>query len=317
MFYHAKKLQYRVRVDRPDPLYARQLQELIGGKYGEMRVMTQYLFQGWNLRGDLNDEQLRKLKDMLLDTGTEEIAHIEMLATCVSLLLEGASPEQQAKAAQTNPVVYATLGGMNPQHMIVSGLGALPADSAGNPFRGDYAIASGNVVADLYANATAEMQGRLQACRLYEMTTDSGVRDMLSFLIARDRMHQNQWLAAIEELGGVTKVLPVPADFPVEQEVSEHGYRFWDLSKDPDGLSSTGRWAQGRSIDGKGEFSHIADPQPLGEEPHLAAPPPTIHSAIPGGSTSAEKPVKPPQKESQPLGEKVKEVFGGGEETTS
>src|SRR5438105_3336605 len=138
MFTHAKQLQYKVRVDRPDPIYARQLQELIGGKYGEMSVMMQYLFQGWGLRGTQDDARLRRLKDMLLDTGTEEIAHVEMLATCIAMLLEGASPEQQEEAAKKDPVVYAALGGMNPQHMIVSGLGALPTDSVGNPWRGDY-----------------------------------------------------------------------------------------------------------------------------------------------------------------------------------
>lgn len=214
MFFHTKQLQYPVRVDKPDPVYARQLQELIGGQFGEMAVMTQYLFQGWNLRGATDDERLRRIKDMLLDTATEEIGHVEMLATCVGMLLDGASPEQQEEAAKGDPVVYGVLSGMNPHHLIVSGLGARPVDSAGNPFNAGYTIGSGNVVADLYANVNAEMQGRLQAARLYEMTSDTGVRDMLSFLIARDRMHQNQWLAAIEELGGPTEVMPVPVTFP-------------------------------------------------------------------------------------------------------
>lgn len=313
MFFHSKRLQYRVRVDRPDPVYARHLQELIGGKFGEMTVMTQYLFQGWNLRGDLDDERLRRLKDMLLDTGTEEIAHVEMLATCVAMLLEGSSPEQVEEAARSNPVVYATLGGMNPQHLIVGGLGALPTDSAGNPFRGDFATASGNPIADLYANANAEMQGRLQACRLYEMTSDSGVRDMLSFLIARDRMHQNQWLAAIEEFGGVAQALPVPADFPIDREARQFTYAFLDLSKDPDGASGQGRWASGRSIDGKGDFTYVADPQPHGEAPHLKAPPRTIHAGVPGGPVSEEPSVRPPQQPPSPA-EKLKEAIAGGEE---
>jgi Mn-containing catalase len=295
MFFHSKQLQYRVRVDRPDPVYAKKLQELIGGQFGEMTVMNQYLFQGWNIRGDALDDRQRKLKDMLLDTGTEEIGHIEMLSTCVALLLEGASPETVEEAAKANPAVYATLGGMNPQHLIVSGMGARPADSVGNPLMGSYMIASGNVVANLYHNATAEMMGRLQACRLYEMTDDTGVRDMLSFLIARDRMHQNQWLAAIEELGSVEAVLPVPISFPIEKEAQEFSYAFMDLSKEPDGASSQGRWAQGPSPDGKGHFSYVADPRPHGEAPHLSPPPPTLHSALRGGPVSSEPPTNPPQ----------------------
>src|ERR1700753_2211706 len=103
MFTINKKLQYPVRVDRPDPVYARQLQELLGGKYGEMTVMIQYLFQGWGMRGDGGDPRLIRVKDMLLETGTEEIAHVEMLSTCIALLLNGASPEQQEEAAKDSP----------------------------------------------------------------------------------------------------------------------------------------------------------------------------------------------------------------------
>jgi Mn-containing catalase len=85
-----------------------------------MTVMVQYLFQDWNLREDDQDERLRRIKDMTLDIATEEIGHVAMLATCVAMLLEGASPEQQEEAAKKDPVVYAALGGMNPQHLIVS-----------------------------------------------------------------------------------------------------------------------------------------------------------------------------------------------------
>jgi Mn-containing catalase len=289
MFFHTKRLQYNVRVDRPDPVYAKQLQELIGGQYGEMTVMMQYLFQGWNLRGDEQDERLKRVKDMTLDIGTEEIAHVEMLATCVAMLLDGASPEAQEEAAKSNPVLYATLGSMNPQHMIVAGLGARPADSAGNPWSGFFTTSSGNPVADAFANVNAEVQGRLQATRLYEMSSDSGVREMLSFLIARDRMHQNQWLAMIEELGGMQQALPVPVTFPFEKEAQEFGYAFMDFSKDPDGASAEGRWASGPSIDGKGQFSYVGNPEPHGEAPHLAPAPGTIHGAIPGGPASPDK----------------------------
>ena len=289
MFFHTKELQYPVRVDRPDPVYAKQLQELIGGKFGEMTVMMQYLLQGWSVRGDAGDPELARLKDMLLDTGTEEIAHVEMLSTCVALLLEGTSPEQQEEAAKGNALVYATLGGMNPQHMIMAGLSAQVTDSVGNPWLGTFATASGNLVADLHANATAEMQGRLQACRLYEMTADAGVRDMLSFLIARDHMHQLQWLAAIEELGGLPQNLPVPATFPLERERQDAAFSFLDYSKGPDGhASGQGRWASGPTLDGRGEFSYVADPPALGQAPHLAPPPATLHAGYLGSPTSSE-----------------------------
>jgi Mn-containing catalase len=111
---------------------------------------------------------------MLLDTGTEEIARGEKLATCISMLLDKASSEQQEEAAKSDPVVYAAMGGMNPQHWLTSRLGVLVSDSNGVPWMGNYATATGNVVADLYNNAHAEMIGRLHATRMSEMTDDSG-----------------------------------------------------------------------------------------------------------------------------------------------
>ena len=205
MFFHDKRLQYHAKPDRPDPLYAMKLQEVIGGQWGEMSVALQYLFQGWNCRAPA------KYRDMIMDIGAEEIGHIEMLATMVARLLEGADAETTESVAKKSGVVSAILGGtnpkdmiaaaaMNPQHLIVSGQGAMPADSVGNRWTAAYIIASGNLLADFRMNVTAESQGRLQVARLYNMTEDKGVRDMLSFLLARDTMHQNQWLAAIAEL---------------------------------------------------------------------------------------------------------------------
>src|SRR5437868_767857 len=106
MFFTDGRLQYRVRVDNPNPLFARALQQAIGGVEGEIRVMLQYLFQSWGARGP------KKYRDMLLATGTEEIGHIEMLATAVALNLEGAPLSFQEDGAR-DPMVNAVLGGMN------------------------------------------------------------------------------------------------------------------------------------------------------------------------------------------------------------
>lgn len=258
MFFRDRRLQYDARPERPDPVYAKKLQEVLGGQWGEISVMMSYLFQGWNCRAPA------KYRDMILDIGTEEIAHVEMLATMIARLLEKGPVDAQEEAAR-DPIVAATLGGMNPQHVIVNGLGASPNDSVGYPWNARYTIASGNLLADFRYNVTAESMGRLQVCRLYEMTRDRGVRDMLSFLIARDTMHQNQWLAAIEELraDGLEET-PVPSAFPQELELSEVAYQFWNVSE---GLESQGgRWARGASPDGKGQFEYLASPEPMGEE---------------------------------------------------
>ena len=274
MFYHKKQLQYYKRPESPDPVYAKKIQELIGGTFGEMTVMMQYLFQGWNCRGPA------KYRDMLLDVGTEEIGHIEMLATMIAHLLDKAPVSQQEEGFK-DAVVGAVMGGgnprdvimasMNPQHAIVSGGGATPSDSVGYPWNGRFIVASGNLLADFRSNLHAESQGRLQAVRMYEMSNDPGVRDTLSFMIARDTMHQNLWLAAIEDLeSSGLETTPVPSSFPQELEKTEFSYQFWNHSDGTD--SAEGRWAKGESMDGKGEFKYLEDPQPLGPDPGPDAP---------------------------------------------
>ena len=168
MFFHTGRLQFESTPDKPGPVYAHKLQELIGGAYGEMTVTMQYLFQGWNCR------MPGKYKDLIMDVATEEIGHVEMIATMVARLLEGAPNTATTKAAAAGPVVGAVLGGMDPQQAIVAGGGALAADANGYPWNGRYIVASGNLLADFRANAAAEAQGRLQTARLYNMTDDNG-----------------------------------------------------------------------------------------------------------------------------------------------
>jgi len=281
MFFHDKRLQYNAKPERPDPLYAKKLQEVLGGQWGEMSVMMMYLFQGWNCRGP------GKYRDMLLDIGTEEISHVEMLATMICRLLEGATAEDQEHAAKSNSMIGAIMGGtspkdmvmaaaMNPQHLIVNGLGAAPNDSVGFPWTARYIVASGNLLADFRMNVTAESQGRLQVARLYEMTTDRGVRDMLSFMLARDTMHQNQWLAAIQELeADGLEMTPCPSNFPLTDEKRQVAYQFWNCSSGTE--SSDGRWAKGPAPDGKGHFEYLAQPQPLGSVPQAGIADPKLY----------------------------------------
>jgi Mn-containing catalase len=272
MFQHTKQLAYTVRVDRPNATFARMLQQAIGGIEGEMRVMNQYMFQAWSFRGPA------RYKDMLLNTGTEEIGHIEMLATAVALNLEGASTQLREQAFDGNLAVAAIMGGQSARHVLSSGLGAMPVDSDGNPFDGSWCVATGNLAADMHANVTAEGGGRLLATRLYEMTDDPGMKDMLSFLIARDTMHQNQWMAVLEELKDMG--MPVPSDFPQEQEQQEYSYAFFVHSDAP--VPDDARWTSGPSVDSKGKFS-IRRAEPLGGPPPELAPAekrPEIHNTV-------------------------------------
>jgi Mn-containing catalase len=219
---------------------------------------------------------------MLLNTGTEEIGHIEMLATAVALNLEGAPAKLQESAADGNAAVAAALGGQDPRHVLSSGLGAMAVDANGVPFSGAYVVATGNLAADMHANVTAEGGGRVLATRLYEMTDDPGMKEMLSFLIARDTMHQNQWMAVLEELKDMG--MPVPADFPQEEEKQEFSCTFL-LHSDAQ-VPDDARWASGPSVDGHGEFE-VREAEPG------AAIRPSSRPPRPGRSCTARSSLRP------------------------
>jgi len=274
MFFHdGGRLQYNVRVDKPNPIFARMLQQAIGGVEGEIRVAMQYLFQAWGCRGP------KKYRDLLLETATEEIGHIEMLATAVALNLEGA-PTSFVDAAAKDGVVHSILGGMSARQYLSAGLAALPADAEGHPFDASHVYASGNIAADMYANVTAEATGRALAVRLYNMTDDPGMKDFIQFLIARDTMHQNQWQAVLEELGGPTTSLPIPNSHPQEAEHQEFSYVFVS-SYIGDEAPGAAALTMDTSPDGKGTFE-VRKLEALGGVPELAAP-------RPGGGAQSEQ----------------------------
>ncbi|MEG3088289.1 manganese catalase family protein [Sphingomonas sp. PB4P5] len=269
MYYHDKRLQFPVTVDKPNPEFARMLQQAIGGVEGEIRVCMQYFFQAWGNRAPTT-----KYRDMLLHTATEEIGHIEMLATAVALNLDKAPTTLQEEGA-ADSIVGAVMGGGNGRHaiegmihknLLSSGLAAMPIDSDGVPFNMSHIYASGNIAADMYCNVAAEATGRVLAVRLFNAAEDDGMKKMLHYMIARDTMHQQQWLSVVEELGGAPGNMPIPNSFPQEMEDQENNYNFYATSVD--GTVPEGTWTSGPTPDGRGEFTVFAN-RPLGEEPVL------------------------------------------------
>src|SRR3712207_4745994 len=127
----------------------------------------------------------------------------------------------------------------------------------------------------MYANVMAETTGRVLATRLYEATDDPGMKDMLSFLIARDTMHQNQWMAVLEELGGEA-AHPIPNSFPQSMENQNVNYSFIspNIAREQ---APAARWTSGTSIDGKGTFRY-EHAVPMGGIPDLAMADPTVHA---------------------------------------
>ncbi|MBD8206128.1 manganese catalase family protein [Microbacterium sp. CFBP 8790] len=280
MYFHRQELQHSATPDKPDAVYARKLQEVLGGQYGEISVAMQYQFQAWNMH------MPGKYRDLVFGIGAEEMGHVEMLAVMIAQLLEKPPLGITEEAVQDDPTVAAVIGGTDIQHGIVAGAGARPVDSNGNPWQGSFITASGNLLADFTANANAEMQGRVQVARLYHQTDDHGVKDLLAFLLARDTMHQNQWAAAAAELQaeGYEK-LPVPSNFPLDKEDRDVAYQYINFS---DGKhAGEGTWASGPTPDGRGEFTYLPEP-PAG----VPMPPPTKPDVRFYGTTELPNPVE-------------------------
>ena len=271
MFTHVHELQFEAKPDAPDPAFARRFQEVLGGKWGELTVALQYLFQGWNTRLP------GKYKDMLLDIGTEELAHVEMITTCIDRLLDVSPMSEDEAKGKTLKAEWAT---SNPQHQIENGGGAYPKDSNGTPWSGAFVTASGNLYADFMLNATAEMQGRLQVARLFHMTDDKGVQNLIRFLVTRDHMHQMQWLRAIEELkaDGLDQV-PVPDAFDIGEEYAEFARLYVHAS---DGAAALdGSWARGLAFDGSGDIQVEEVPTAHGDRPALPPGDPRLYGTPP------------------------------------
>jgi Mn-containing catalase len=129
-----------------------------------------------------------------------------------------------------------------------------------------HVYASGNLAADMYSNVAAESTGRTLAVRLYNATADEGMQKMLSYLIARDTMHQQHWLAIIEELGG-NEALPIPNSFDRSKETQDFSYVFIGTERNGAPVEP-GRYSEGPSMDQQGTFSFHAF-EPLGQEPSL------------------------------------------------
>jgi Mn-containing catalase len=274
MFFQTDELQYPVEVEEPDPQFAKMLQQAIGGVEGEMRIAFQYLFQAWSM-----PDEHERYKKMLYETAAEEIGHVEMLATAVAKNLEGAPRDAQETVRGRDPLLDTMMRDGMPRQPLSAGMHALPVDANGVPFNGSWVVASGNLAADMYANINAESTGRLLVTRLYEMTDDPGMKDMLAYLIARDTMHQNQWHTVLDEIG---EHLPVPKSFPQEQENQDFNYSFVSTTPEehPDPQEP---WTQGQSFDGNGEYSY-EPAQPGGGKAHLKAAIDAMHNEPDGGT---------------------------------
>jgi Mn-containing catalase len=191
----------------PDPAGAAAVQELMGGRFGEMSTFMNYTFQSFNFRGR---QAARPFYDLISNIAAEEFGHIELVATAINTMLTDPSKASGDKAP--NAALTEVKGIGNPQHFIHGGRAALPQDSNGNPWSGDYVFASGDLIEDLTHNFFLETHARNNKLKVYEMVEHPAARALTGYLLVRGGVHQVAYARAIEYLTGadLSKLFPTP-----------------------------------------------------------------------------------------------------------
>src|SRR3954465_1852836 len=191
----------------PDPNGASAVQELMGGRFGEMSTLMNYTFQSFNFR---NRQGARPFFDLIANIAAEEYGHIELVAATINTMLSGATPATNGKAFGKALTDFKGVG--NPHHFIAGGQGALPVDANGAPWTGDYVFSSGDLVEDLTHNFFLETGARNNKLKVYEMVDHPAARALTGYLLVRGGVHQVAYARALENLTGanLSKLFPSP-----------------------------------------------------------------------------------------------------------
>jgi len=192
----------------PDPDGAAAVQELLGGRFGEMSTLLNYTFQSFNFRGR---QGARPFYDLVANIAAEEFGHIELVSATINTMLTGASDGANGDGALGDGLA-GVKGARNAQQFIAGGQAALPQDSNGRPWNGDYVFSSGDLVEDLTHNFFLETGARNNKLKVYEMTAHPAARALTGYLLCRGGVHQVAYARAIEKLTGadLTKMFPTP-----------------------------------------------------------------------------------------------------------
>src|SRR3954451_20338973 len=168
----------------PDPEGAKVVQELLGGRFGELSTLMNYTFQSFNFRGR---QGARPFYDLVANIAAEEYAHIEVVAAAINTMLT----DPGKVTAQGPDAVLSDVNGLgNPQHFISGGRGALPQDSNGKPWNGEYVFASGDLIEDLTHNFFLETGARNGKLKVYQMVDHPAARALTGYLLVRGGVHQ-------------------------------------------------------------------------------------------------------------------------------
>jgi len=179
MYHHIKKLMYTVNVGEADPRFGNMLLEQFGGANGELAAALQYTIQG------LNCEDMAR-KDLLMDIGTEELSHLEIIGTLARMHLKPMKAKKSREAAEADPLIAIAGGG-----------GVALHNSQGNPWTADYLKITGELDVDLRSNIAAEARAKIVYERLIDFCDDPGTKDALQFLMTREITHLRAFMAAL------------------------------------------------------------------------------------------------------------------------
>ncbi|MDR7415239.1 MAG: manganese catalase family protein [Armatimonadota bacterium] len=279
MYLRIDRLQIELPAPKePDPNAAAAVQDLLGGRFGEMSTLMNYTYQSFNFRGH---DQLKPYRDLIANIATEELGHIELVSATINLLLTGATQARDPVDAPLEPGkdVRSTY------HFISTAQTAFVGGSMGGFWHGDYVFNSGNLVLDLLHNFFLECGARLHKIRVYEMTRNPVAREMIGYLLVRGGVHATAYGKALETLTGVnvTKLLPIPnipnSKFPEARKYEQAGghrtlYRF-----SPEDYRDIARIWRGPAPTGDGDLVVVDGPPPGGPVPVL---PPLPEEFAPG-----------------------------------
>jgi Mn-containing catalase len=194
MYHHVKKLMFTVNVGTPDPHFGNMLLEQFGGANGELAAAMQYSIQGLNC-----DDPARK--DLLMDIGTEELSHLEVIGTLARMHLK--PMKHNRGAAEADPLIAICGGG-----------GVDLRNSMGNAWTADYLKITGEIDVDLRSNIAAEARAKIVYERLMHFTDDAGSKEALQFLMTREITHMKAFMVALDSLGkdplSIGKLPPSP-----------------------------------------------------------------------------------------------------------
>ena len=169
MWTYEKKLQYPIKIKRPNPALAKFIISQYGGPHGEIGASLRYLSQRTSMPN-------RQVAGILNDIGTEELSHLEMVQTIVHQLTKGMTIEQIKEAGMEAYFVDHTAG-------------VYPQFASGMPFTAATFSVSGDAIADLQEDLAAEQKARLTYDNILRLADDPDVIDPIRFLRAREIVH--------------------------------------------------------------------------------------------------------------------------------